>query len=149
MRLVLDLTALADVISGTFGGEALSLAACQATLGVYQREPVVKHMWEVGLALQQGLRCVFRDHGLPYIVDGYPVHPRVRGDAHAGDNAVSLLIQEVTRRGILWHHAGVNVSYSHTMDDVMRTVDVFDGACRAIRDGATLKGAPIQPASKR
>ena len=36
----------ASHVSGTFGGECLSLAAAGATLAVYQREPVIKTMWE-------------------------------------------------------------------------------------------------------
>lgn len=104
----------ASYVSGTFGGECLSLAACRAALEVYRREPVIKHMWSVGSALMQGFNVLAKPHGLE--MQGYPVHPRIVGDTKMEFIALAA------KYGVLFHPAGFNVSYAHRMAEVSETL---------------------------
>jgi glutamate-1-semialdehyde 2,1-aminomutase len=61
----------------------------------------------------------------------------------------ALFMQELIRRGILG--PSFVVSYSHTDEDIDRTIDAVDGAlsvyARALEDGpeAYLEGRPLKP----
>lgn len=99
--------AFAHDVSGTFGGEALSLAATHATLAVYRREPVIAHMWRIGQRLI--------DAG---VAEGYPCHPRLTGDAMAQATKAAT-------RGHLFHPLGFNVSYSHTEADADDAIEAL------------------------
>lgn len=94
-------------VSGTFGGEALGLAAARATLDIYQAEPVIAHMWRIGQRLI--------DAG---VAEGYPCHPRLTGDAMAQ-------AAKAATRGHLFHPSGFNVSYSHTEADADAAIEAL------------------------
>lgn len=163
-----DLMQYADVVSGTFGGECLSLAACKAVLDVYALEPVIEHLWRIGGLFQDGLNKLLAQHELPGIVEGYPVHPRLRWTAappydrllvpdmshpvvmDLNRKLMSLWLQEMAAGGVLVHPSGWNVSYAHTTEDVTWSLDVADKAfavCkRALESGdwSALKGKLIK-----
>lgn len=122
----------ADVVSGTFGGEALSLAACRAVLDVYDENDVTDKMWQLGRELQDGFNIRAKESGVPVVCDGYAVKPRIRftigqtvGETYGAQAtqyhgqcydpsilAMSLFLQELAYRGVLWHPAGGNISYA-------------------------------------
>ena len=108
----------ASYVSGTFGGETVSLAACQATLEVYRRAPVIQEMWSTGLALMAGFNALAKDHGLR--MEGYAVHPRIVGERR------DAFIGAVASHGILFHPSGFNVSLAHRAAEVDETL----AACR-------------------
>jgi glutamate-1-semialdehyde aminotransferase len=146
-------------VSSTFGGDALALAACRATLDVYRREPVVEHLWRMGRRFQEGFAALAARLGAPARTVGYPVHPKVVID-HRSPEAqrllMSLFLQETAARGAIFHFAGFNVSYSHTEADVDQTLDACAAALRAVgeaaadgRIGERLRGKPYQEAFRR
>lgn len=107
----------AAYVSGTFGGEALSLAAALATLDVYRTEPVVKRLWAIGGLLSDA----FNDLHLPNLkMTGYAVHPRVEGPTR------DAFLANLAAEGVLMHPKGFNVTYSHDEQAVAETID----ACR-------------------
>ena len=112
----------ASYVSGTFGGECLSLAAARATLKVYQDEKVIDHMWAVGQRLMDGFNALGSD--LKMI--GYPVHPRIVGEGR------DAFLSAVAREGVLFHPAGFNVSLSHGDDEVSETLHACKRALGAI-----------------
>ena len=93
--------------SGTFGGEALSLAACQATLAEMNRIDAIQKIWGYGAKLSAEITDQIERHGLGDHVQllGLPVRSVV-----AFPNAVekeSLLrrtffMQECVKRGLLY-----------------------------------------------
>ena len=44
--------------SGTFGGDAMSLAACKATIEEMREHDVIAHNWRIGQQLHDGLSDV-------------------------------------------------------------------------------------------
>lgn len=92
----------ADRVSSTFGGELVGLAAAGAVLGVYDREPVIAHLWDVGRQLKERLGLV----GFP-VYPRFPENPREHAD-------------QLAAKGILIHPAKGTFcpSYSHSGSDV-------------------------------
>lgn len=107
-----------DGISSTFGGEGVGLAACRATLRVYQTEPVIEHLWAIGRSLMGAS---------PIPMEGFAVHPRFTTDAvwPKRDPVIVELCQRAARKGVLIHPAGLNPMYAHTKQDVATTVEAL------------------------
>ncbi|GIP34818.1 aminotransferase class III-fold pyridoxal phosphate-dependent enzyme [Paenibacillus sp. J2TS4] len=59
------------VISSTFGGETLSLAAAKACINTYVEHDVVDHLWHWGEKLWSGLNRMFEQHDIPLEVRGF------------------------------------------------------------------------------
>lgn len=59
------------LISGTYSGHPVGLAAADAVLSKLEREPVVDHVSELGDAAREGLRDLLADHGIPGRVVGH------------------------------------------------------------------------------
>ena len=146
-------------VSSTFGGDTLALAACLATLDVYRREPVIEHLWRMGRRFQDGFGALAARLGVPVRTVGYPVHPKVVID-HRSPEAqrllMSLFLQETAARGVIFHFAGFNVSYSHTEADVDHTLGACADALRVIEEALAdgriterLRGQPYQEAFRR
>lgn len=142
------------LMSGTHGAETHGLAAMLATLRVFQEEPVVETLWTQGKKLADGVEQVAAKHGLQ---DHIPVLGRpccvVFGSKDESGNPSqpfrTLLIQENLKRGVMT--PSLIISYSHTDEDIERTIDAFDGSleiyARALADGVEdyLEGRPVQP----
>jgi glutamate-1-semialdehyde aminotransferase len=109
----------AELISGTFGGNAVSLAAANAVLDVYEAEPVIETMWRRGKELQDFFNNAVTTLQLSEyaICDGYPCKPRFlflhrchqSGEVLTHDRAMSLFLQVTAEYGVLFHPGGLNV----------------------------------------
>lgn len=151
-----DLMKHAELVSGTFGGECLSLAAAKATIRMYLEEPVIKRMWEAGGAFMSGLAEAVSKLGLPAKVEGYAVHPRVKWEHQEARVLMSLFLQETAARGVLLHPAGWNVSYAHDAEAVSQSIEACRGALDAVQEALGsgeparfLRGKPCQDATIR
>lgn len=119
------------VISSTFGGETLSLAASKATMNVYQTEDVVGHIWKQGETMWTGLNDRFIRYGIPIEVKGlFPCPAFVtKPDAPAG--LLSRFLREAYRQGVSLYNVSY-VNYSHKDADIAEALDRLDEACRTI-----------------
>ena len=69
---------------------------------------------------------------------------------------MSLFLQETARRGVIFHFAGFNMSFSHLEADVDETLLACEGALRVLGDALgdgriaeRLAGKPYQEAFRR
>jgi len=118
--------------SGTFGGEALSLAAGIAVIDKMRREPVIDGLWRTGGHLAEGARQLIGRHRLgavvslsgmaPWMILDFADHARARKEA-----IQTLFAVEMLRRGVLIAGSH-NVSYAHGAADVARILAAYDGA---------------------
>ncbi len=142
------------LLSTTHGAETHGLAAAIATMRIYQNEPVIEHMERQGRRLKELTDAVIRHHGLEDYVEvmGRPsclLYASRDLDRKPSQEMRTLLLQETIRRGVL--APSLVVSYSHTDEDIERTVDAFDGALGIYRkalDGGVerfLTGRPSEP----
>jgi glutamate-1-semialdehyde 2,1-aminomutase len=130
------------LLSTTHGAETPALAAAIATMAIYRSEPVVEHLYRQGERLAIGIRQAAAAHGLSRHVDliGRPCNMLfgTRGpDGQPSQAFRTLFLQETTRRGVLM--PSLVVSYSHSDEDIDRTVEAIDGAlvvyARALEEG--------------
>jgi glutamate-1-semialdehyde 2,1-aminomutase len=122
----------ARVVSSTFGGDALALAAASALLDVYAREPVVERITAAGASL----RTVLVDglQGLPLEVIGSPVHMVVRAAEAGGEPAVDRLRTECARRGVLLEPRAIYPSAALAAGQIDASLAAVTDACRVARE---------------
>ncbi len=124
------------LISLTYGGEALSLAAAAAVLRVYREQDVVGHLWAVGRSLMDGLNALAQESDVPFRCTGYPPMTAMHLDVPAEQvgPAWQVLLAGCARRGVLLRRGGLNfVTLAHTGADVDRTLEACEGAFQDLR----------------
>lgn len=146
------------LLSTTHGAETHALAAAIATMKVYEREPVIETLQQRGQRLiAEGTQIIAR-HGLSRHVEivgkacclVYATRDR---DEQPSQAFRTLFLQETIKRGIL--APSLAVSYTHTDEDISRTLDALDGALsiysKALQDDVTdfLIGRPSQVVYRR
>jgi glutamate-1-semialdehyde aminotransferase len=146
-------------VSSTFGGDALALAACRATLDEYARVPVIDHLWRMGRRFQDGFTARAERLDVPVRTVGFPVHPKIVIDHRSPEMVrllTSLFLQEAAQGGAIFHFAGFNISFSHSEADVDRSLAACEAALAivgsALADGRVaerLRGKPYQEAFRR
>ncbi|WP_118950359.1 aminotransferase class III-fold pyridoxal phosphate-dependent enzyme [Taibaiella helva] len=112
----------------TFGGEALSLAACVATIEELRDKQVPQYLDEKGALLKDGYNELVRQLEMEQYTHciGYNCRSMVTFSPTAG-NALelkTLMQQEMIKRGVLW--AGFhNMCFSHTDEDIAYTLAAY------------------------
>ena len=142
----------------TFGGEALSLAAAQATLLELRERRVNAELARQGRRLKHGYEQLARAKGLSGTrVLGADCRALVTFDAAQGDPLLqkSLVQQEMLRHGVLWSGFH-NMSYSHSdadVEHVLRAYDLaLDALVRAVEKNdlaGAIQGRPVQPVFRK
>jgi glutamate-1-semialdehyde 2,1-aminomutase len=144
----------AELISGTFGGNAVSLAAANAVLDVYEREPVIETMWHWGKGIQDHFNSTARLYNAQAVCDGYACKPRFRftyKNEETNLKSMSLFLQMSAERGALFHPGGLNVCYALTDEDIKTTVLALEHGLLCVSesvlhdDWSMLKGDLIKP----
>lgn len=142
------------LLSTTHGAETHSLAAGIATMRVFQSEPVVETLHSRGERLRTGVEDVARRRGLQNHLQVLGRSSNLVFATKGLDGAPSqafraLFMQELIRNGVL--APSFVVSFSHSEDDIDRTIDAIDAAAevyaRALDDGVEsfLVGHPLKP----
>ena len=126
----------------TFGGEALSLAACIATIHELIDKNVPQYLDEKGALLKDGYNQLAIELGMDKYTQciGFNCRTMITftPDAGNGLEVKTLMQQEMIKRGILW--AGFhNMCYSHTDEEIDYTLlayrDVLPIVKEAIESG--------------
>ncbi len=112
----------------TFGGEALSLAACIATINELIDKNVPQYLAEKGALLKDGYNRLAIEFGMDKYTAciGFNCRTMVTFAPEAGNGleVKTLMQQEMIKRGILW--AGFhNMCYSHTDEDINYTLSAY------------------------
>ena len=112
----------------TFGGEALSLAACMATIKELIDKNVPKYLDEKGALLKDGYNQLAIETGTDIYTRciGYNCRSMVTFTPEAGNGleVKTLMQQEMIKRGVLW--AGFhNMCYSHSDEDIACTLSAY------------------------
>lgn len=131
-------------LSGTFGGEALSLAAAIAVLDKIDREPVIETLWQTGRTLRTGMRERIAAHALDEVTDirgpapfqslHFADHPHAQRAAIHTLFAVTMLEQGVLTVG------SINPMHAHDDANLATVLEAFDTACARIADELTEPG---------
>jgi len=132
-------TAIDDVIiSVTYGGEALSLAAGNAAMRVIREEPVIDTIWDTGARLMKGFEELGEKHGVPLHCHGYePMSSQTIDyeDRTLSRDCWTLLLQEMAQRGVTLRRGGLLfITYSHGDAEVEETLEALDGTLAVIAE---------------
>lgn len=116
--------------SGTFGGEALSLAASIAVLDKMQRLPVIETLWSNGAALRKGVAALVHKHALepvvvmkgldPWVILDFLPQPKASREAMK-----TLFMTQMALQGVLVMGSH-NVSYAHNAADIALVLRAYD-----------------------
>ena len=146
------------LLSTTHGAETHALAAAQETLRVYQRCIVVDRLYRQGERLRASVQESVARHGIGrfFEVMGRPcnlIYATRDANGQPSQAFRTLFLQELMGRGIL--APSFVVSFSHSDEDIDRTVEVVDQAlgvyAKALEDGVEkhLHGRPVKPVNRR
>jgi glutamate-1-semialdehyde 2,1-aminomutase len=142
------------LMSVTHGAENHGLAAALKTMEIYETEPVVETLWRQGEYLAAKLqKSIDENHLTDYVpLMGRPcclVYGTRDNEKKPSQPFRTLLLQETIKRGIL--APSLIVSYSHSTEDIDKTVEVFHEALivyrKALNEGIEkyLEGRSVQP----
>ena len=114
------------IITTTYAGETLSLAASCAVMEIFQREPVHEHIHRLGAQLRKGFEEIFREEKFPATTVG--VDPGfVINFSQLGDEAESVhcrLFNTLFDKGIFANEQWF-ITYSHQTSDIDKTLEAM------------------------
>jgi glutamate-1-semialdehyde 2,1-aminomutase len=142
------------LLSTTYGAETNVLAAAIETMNIYQREDVIGHLHRQGDRLREGInQMIARHHVGDYFgVMGRPcnqIYYTLDQNGERSQPFRTLFMQETIKRGLIM--PSLVVSYSHSNEDIDRTVEAIGEALavyrRALDEGIEnyLVGRSVQP----
>lgn len=112
-------------ISSSYWTDGLGAAAALACVGKMQREPVQRHVWELGAVLQQGLvELAARHRALNLKVGGMPCAPALTFQT-GGQAAKALMIRRMLQRGFLFS-SQLYLTWTHTPAQVASCLAALD-----------------------
>lgn len=113
------------VITTTYAGETLSLAASKATMAIMQSEPVHEHIYTMGTRLQTGFSEIIKECEAPAYAAGLPPAPYIQfnlGDDEQNTVWQNHLFSELFASGIFASQRWF-INYSHQSQDIDRTLE--------------------------
>jgi glutamate-1-semialdehyde 2,1-aminomutase len=124
-------------VSSTNNSEALSLAGTIAVINEMKEKNTISHCWNVGKKIFDGWNKITGENNLNSIISGYPV--RMNMQCYDSDNKSSpelkaLILQEMIKNGIFISPSWIAISYSHTNDDVTKTLNILNDVCEKIQN---------------
>lgn len=121
----------------TFGGEALSLAACIATIHELRDQNVPAYLNEKGALLKDGYNQLATELDMAHLTKciGYNCRSMVTFSPEAGNGLElkTLMQQEMIKRGVLW--AGFhNMCFSHSDEDITYALSAYRDVLPIIKE---------------
>ena len=115
--------------SGTFGGDAVALAACKATISELERRDVIAHIRDYGKKLNDGIRSLIERSALGDALSlvGYDARSILafpHDDEAVGRLRRSYFMQECHKRGLLFFGSHLPTA-SHGEKELAFTLDVY------------------------
>ncbi len=124
--------------STTYGGETLSLAAGNAVIEEYLTKNVVEHSWKMGQILKDGINKLGSEIGIKVKWKGPPVRGVISFNdvkEYSSRLQYSIFLQECVENGILFGPGESLISYSHSQEDLKKTLSVCEIALQKIHNG--------------
>ena len=123
------------VVSSTFGGDTLGLAAAQAVLEVYEQEDVIGTLWARGQQLHEGFRAHCERLNVPAGFRGAPPVGQLAFSHPDRERNADLFLRfnaEVLKRGVMIYSV-CYTSFSHSEADIQKTVGAMGEALEAMK----------------
>lgn len=132
---------------GTYNGNAVGVEAALATIACLEDGTVHEHVYALGERMRTGLRAIAEEAGVPTLVSGYgslfvllfmdgPLESY--DDVLRNDNDLfTAYRRELIKRGVFEMPESLgrsHISYSHTEDDIDRSLEAAQESLRAALD---------------
>ncbi len=118
------------IITTTYAGDTLSLAAGKKVMEIYNREPVHEHLVAMGERLNQGFDEVFQQTDFPARMGGLPHAGAIHFDPDSGDLR-QRLFDQLYSRGIFANEQWF-VTYTHQASDIDETIGTLHQSIKAV-----------------
>ena len=121
------------IITTTYAGETLSLAASIAVMDIFQSDPVHEHIQSMGQMLRQGFETIFQENGIPATTIGVD-QGAVIDFSPAGDQAENLhktMFNSLYRQGIFANDQWF-ITYAHKQADIDESLQAMQNAVKSI-----------------
>lgn len=117
------------IVSSTFGGETLSLAAAREVIRIYREEPVIEHLWKTSIRMWNGFNRLCIEYGIPAKIR----HPMPVSIFEYGEhNLAGKLKRALCRNGITIYTCPY-VNYSHTEKDIDEALERCERALKELK----------------
>ncbi len=119
-------------VSSTNNSESLSLAGTKAVIMEMNEKNTISHCWNVGKHLFDGWNKIALENNLDINMSGYPVRMFMTCNDSNGKSSSTfkaLILQEMVKKGIFMSPSIVFNSYSHSIDDIDKTLTIFNQVC--------------------
>jgi glutamate-1-semialdehyde aminotransferase len=134
------------LVSSTYGGDRLGLAAANAVLKVYEKEDVIGRLWANGRLFFQHFRLTTGDFPVPGIyLEGEPVHFRLVQN-RGMEGLLNRVLVRCAKAGVLFHRSANNASAAMTEADVVRGAEVLGTAVMEATKEATKHAIQVRGA---
>ncbi|WP_407358851.1 aminotransferase class III-fold pyridoxal phosphate-dependent enzyme [Microbacterium sp. LTA6] len=118
-REVLDVLDRGEVVvTSTYGGETLSLAAATATMTAFRDDGIIARLHASGVLLRDGMNSLFAEAGVGLRLEGHPACPQFVGD----DATLRIFLRAAFQNGLSFYRV-VYVSDAHTDADIDETLN--------------------------
>lgn len=125
------------IVTTTYGGEALSLAAATATIAKLRGDGVYPGIWRTGQRLMDGLNQVAREVGVPFRCHGFAPLSVMSFDDDLASRASECwyhFLKVTALQGVLFRRTGCNfISAAHTDEDIDRGIDAARAALQSLK----------------
>lgn len=118
--------------SGTFFGEALSLAAAIATIDKLDRCDVPHHLFNIGAILCKRVDALIEKHGLTSDIITYMPHPSLVRLRFSDPRVRTLFMQSMIEHGVLVI-ASHNVNYAMKEPELNKIIKAYDASLALIK----------------
>ncbi|MFO7976106.1 MAG: aminotransferase class III-fold pyridoxal phosphate-dependent enzyme [Candidatus Hydrogenedentota bacterium] len=121
------------IVSSTYSGEALSLAAAKAALNVYRKNDVIGHLYTMGARFQSGLNALFEQYGYPLEARGLaPCSALVEHErGRTVKNALDKLFRESYTHGLSLYTV-CYINFSHQEHDIDEALSRLEDTLKAL-----------------
>jgi glutamate-1-semialdehyde 2,1-aminomutase len=146
------------LVSTTHGAEMPALGAFIETVKIYKEKDVIKHLWEYGAKLYNGINEISKNLGLFdyfYVDGGYAIMNYITKDKEGKISLPfrTLFSQEMIKNNVLmpW----IAISFSHRDDELKLTLEAVEKSLRvykkALEEGIDkyLEGDVIKPVFRK
>jgi glutamate-1-semialdehyde 2,1-aminomutase len=113
------------IVSSTYGGEALSLAAAKKVIEIYQNEPVIEHLWKMGEMMWGGMDALFKKCGIPAKMGGHRPVSFYHFLPDSDPQLPERFVRAVCKSGVTLYRGGY-VNYSHRESDISEALEKIE-----------------------
>ncbi|MDD3694471.1 MAG: aminotransferase class III-fold pyridoxal phosphate-dependent enzyme, partial [Lentisphaeria bacterium] len=119
------------IVSSTYGGEALSLAAAKAVIRIYRSEPVIEHLWKMSELMWSNVNRMLSAKGLPLQLSSTRPVAFLRVENNAALAQRQDFLRACFREGVSLYNGGY-INYSHREADIYEALERIDKALQSI-----------------